>query len=88
MFIDYDDFMADKHGNLINTMKFANQNITSSALSTILSADDKTRLNKGVSGRGAKAFSHEKIAYNMLVNLLSCYPTVDFSPIFSPLTFE
>lgn len=60
---------------------FCQKELNSSVLSS-----DKTRFNKGKIGRGYELFKQDTKAYDSIQRLLGCYPSVDFSMIFTPLT--
>lgn len=84
-FADYDRFFSNTQNHFLEVLDFVRESHDKTSIEQILQSDGYTRLNKGISGRGAKAFSEDPLAYQMLVDLLEYYPTVDFSPIFSPL---
>lgn len=69
-------------GNILNQLNVPHdlQEIESSVY-----AHDQTRFNKGRVGRGEELFKNDMKAYETIQRLLDCYPTVDFSPIYSPL---
>jgi len=85
MFIRYEDFFSDPVRSFSDVARFVGENMTQQQLELALNASDQTRLNRGVSGRGAQAFEADPIAYQKLHDLLACYPGVDFSPIFQSL---
>ena len=85
MFVNYEEFFDDTQGGFTQILDYIGCNVHDSLIEEMLVNRHHTRLNKGVTGRGKQAFSQDPLAYQMLVGLLDCYPTVDFSPIFTPL---
>lgn len=85
IFISYESFFNDKAASLEKVMSFIDDRGDLSKIGYILNKKSRDRLNKGVVGRGADAFKQDRQAYNELRKLLSFYPSVDFSPIFTPI---
>lgn len=85
MFIRYEQFFSDPGSSFSKIARFVGCDLPSEQLDLALKASDQTRLNKGVSGRGLKAFEADPVAYQKLLDLLAGYPGVDFSPIFQQL---
>lgn len=85
MFMTYERFFADKVAGMAEILDAAKIDCPPALIEQVLAREDQTRLNKGVSGRGAIAFRNDPSAYRDLLGLLACYPQVDFSPIFQPL---
>lgn len=85
VFVAYDSFFSDKSSGIKEILQFAGDSRDDGQVAAIVSSQDETRLNKGVPGRGVHAFRDDPNAYGKIVDLLACYPDVDFSPIFTPL---
>jgi len=85
MFISYEQFFSDPVRFFSELVHFVGENMTREQVELTLKASDQTRLNNGVSGRGIQAFKADSVAYQKLLDLLACYPGVDFSSIFQPL---
>ena len=86
LILRYEDFFKDVNAGFLNLFGSLCIDVKGAASlgSLELPAQD-VRFNKGVSGRGKKAFANDPIAYDLLIDLLSMYPSVDFADVFSPL---
>lgn len=87
VWISYEDFFGqDLEASFESLLQELGIFVPSDAVHQVISdSTTPARRNKGVQGRGATAFSNDAAAYEDLIRLLACYPTTDFSRIFTPL---
>lgn len=85
LFLTYEDFFTDARAGLEDLVARLGIEVTTSQVETALQVERSSRFNRGVSGRGREAFRKDRYAYAALLDLLSLYPSIDFSPIFTPL---
>lgn len=85
LFLTYEEFFSDPRTGLRDLASQLDIKANTAQLEAALAVDRSSRFNRGVSGRGREAFQKDRYAYAALLNLLSLYPSVDFSPIFKPL---
>ena len=88
IFLTYESFFGDKEASLLKIMNFIDEKHHFSHIGKILKNKSRDRLNKGIVGRGVEAFQQDSEAYNDLLRLLSFYPSVDFSPIFTRIDLD
>jgi hypothetical protein len=85
LFIRYEEFFADPERGLTALASQLGIPASGDQIAAALANGGQSRFNRGVSGRVAEAFRRDRRAYAALVDLLSLYPSIDFSPIFTPL---
>lgn len=85
LFIRYEEFFADPRQGLSSLASRLDIPASDDQIEAALANGGRSRFNRGVSGRGRAAFLEDRRAYAALVDLLSLYPSIDFSPIFRPL---
>jgi hypothetical protein len=86
LFLTYEEFFADTRTSLRELTVQLGMQVDASQLEAALAVDRTSRFNRGVSGRGREAFQKDRYAYAALLDLLSLYPSIDFAPIFTPLS--
>ena len=86
LFLTYEEFFTDPQAGLRDLASGLGIEVTAARLEAALAVDRSSRFNRGVSGRGRDAFLRDRRAYAALVDLLSLYPSIDFAPIFAPLS--
>lgn len=86
LFLTYEEFFTDPQTGLRDLASRLGIEVTGPQLAAALAVDRSSRFNRGVSGRGRDAFRQDPRAYAALVDLLALYPSIDFSPIFTPLS--
>jgi hypothetical protein len=85
LFVRYEEFFADPERGLTALASQLGIPASGDQIAAALANGGQSRFNRGVSGRGAEAFRRDPRAYAALRDLLAVYPSIDFSPIFTPL---
>lgn len=84
-FITYEEMMANKQQTLKSIAIAAGIKSSDVEIAAALNSGGFTRLNKGVSGRGAELFRQHPDAEARLARYIGYYPSIDFSPVFPAL---
>ena len=83
LFLRYEDLIADKPATLLRTMDFLGVETTladcKAAFARIEDSPAKTRLNRGIAGRGEKTLTDEQ--QDRIRRIASSYRKIDFSPV-------
>ncbi len=85
LFVRYEEFFADPERGLTALASQLGIPASGDQIAAALANGGQSRFKRGVSGRGAEAFRQDPRAYAALRDLLAVYPSIDFSPIFTPL---
>jgi hypothetical protein len=85
LFVRYEEFFAEPERGLTALASQLGIPASGDQIAAALANGGQSRFNRGVSGRGAEAFRRDPRAYAALRDLLAVYPSIDFSPIFTPL---